>query len=107
MTFFIALTAVLVIVCLVVRDQTEHKLGRMRTHLLGLRSEEQRLDEMHKEVEQMVRWVGEGLSRADNSQRQAEREIRELAAILSQQGFDMELDAEATEGEDSVTTAAQ
>ncbi len=88
----LTVVVVLVVVCLVVRDQTEFKLRKIRTALMGLRNEDQRLTETRKEVEQLVRQVGEGLSRASKCQRTAERDCRELAEILSGAGVDMSVD---------------
>ena len=81
---------VLVITCLVVRDQAEFKLGK-------LRSEEKRLEETRTEVEQLVRGVGEELNRADTRQRTAEQNNRELADILDGMGVELETDAASTE----------
>jgi len=94
---FITLVVVLVITCLVVRDQSEFKLGKLRSELLGLRSEEKRLEEARTEIEQLVRWVGEALNRADTRQRTAERDGRELTGILDRMGIELETDAAAVE----------
>lgn len=94
--FFIAIVIALVITCLVVRDQTEFKLGKMRSELLGLRTEEKRVEETRTEVEQMVRWVGEALNRADKRQRTAEHDGRELEEILDAMGIELKADAAST-----------
>ncbi|MFT5085700.1 MAG: myosin heavy subunit [Candidatus Latescibacterota bacterium] len=96
-SLLITAVVVLVITCLVVRDQTEFKLGKLRTELLGLRSEEKRLEETRTEVEQLVRGVGEELNRADTRQRTAEQNNRELAEILDGMGIELETDAASTE----------
>lgn len=90
---FIAIVIALLITCLVVRDQTEFKLGKMRSDLLGLRTEEKRVEEARTEVEQMVRWVGEALNRADKRQRTAEQDGRALENILNRMGIELKTDA--------------
>ncbi len=94
---FIAIVIALLITCLVVRDQTEFKLGKMRSDLLGLRTEEKRLEETRTEVEQMVRWVSEALSRADKRQRAAEQDGRALEEILDGMGIELKTDAAVVE----------
>jgi|TARA_B110000495_G_scaffold200235_1_gene215087 hypothetical protein len=89
-SLLITAVVVLVITCLVVRDQAEFKLGK-------LRSEEKRLEETRTEVEQLVRGVGEELNRADTRQRTAEQNNRELAEILDGMGVELETDAASTE----------
>ena len=89
-SLLITAVVVLVITCLVVRDQAEFKLGK-------LRSEEKRLEETRTEVEQLVRGVGEELNRADTRQRTAEQNNRELADILDGMGVELETDAASTE----------
>ena len=55
----------LIIVNLIVRDQTQFRLSRLRSELMGLRSEEKRLSERRDEVELMVAQIGDALMRAD------------------------------------------
>jgi hypothetical protein len=80
----LSMVIVLVIVALVVRDQTEFKLSRLRGQLLALRSEEQRLGEDHIELERLVAQTGEALMRADSRLRSVTAAIAELAAVVSQ-----------------------
>jgi|TARA_B100001964_G_scaffold174630_1_gene192318 hypothetical protein len=55
----------LIIVNLVVRDQTQFRISRLRAELLGLISEEKRLAERRDEVELMVAQIADALMRAD------------------------------------------
>lgn len=87
--FLITLLVVLIIVCLVVRDQNELTLSKMRADLLGLRTEEKRMEEMCVEVEQLVRWFGETLNRASSRQRTAEEYCRELEEMLEGTGIEV------------------
>ena len=50
--FLLTLLVVLIIVCLVVRDQNELSLSKMRADLLSLRTEEKRMEDTRVEVEQ-------------------------------------------------------
>ena len=86
---YLAVAIVLVIVALVVRDQTEFRLSRMRADLLALRSEEQRLGMERSEIERMVAQTGEATMRADNRQRNLDQQFKELVEILKQ--LDVEL----------------
>ena len=71
--FLLTLLVVLIIVCLVVRDQNELSLSKMRADLLSLRTEEKRMEDTRVEVEQLVRWFSETLNRASSRQRTAEQ----------------------------------
>jgi hypothetical protein len=79
----IAVAIVLVIVTLVVRDQTEFKLGRLRGQLLALRSEEQRLGEDRVELERLVAQTAEALMRADSRLRAVTAAAAELTAAVT------------------------
>ncbi|SVE30151.1 uncharacterized protein METZ01_LOCUS483005 [marine metagenome] len=59
----------LIILNLIVRDQTEFRLSRLRSDLLALNSEEKRRDE----VELMVAQIGEALMRADRRRTSLEK----------------------------------
>lgn len=72
----------LVIVNLVVRDQTQFRLSRLRTELLALRSEEKRMSEIRDEVEMMVAQIGEALMRADRRRVSLEKGCVALQARL-------------------------
>jgi Tfp pilus assembly protein PilN len=86
---YLAVSIVLVIIALVVRDQTEFKLSRLRADLLALRSEEQRLGMERSELERMVAQTAEAIMRADNRQRAVDKQFKELVEILRQ--LDVEL----------------
>ena len=79
----IAVVIILVIVTLVVRDQTEFKLGRLRGQLLALRSEEQRLGEDRTELERLVAQTAEALMRADSRLRSVTVAATELTAAVT------------------------
>ena len=51
----------LVIINLVVRDQTEFRIRQLRSELMALRSEEKRLSELRDEVELMVAQIGDAI----------------------------------------------
>lgn len=72
----------LIIVNLIVRDQTQYRIGRLRTELLGLRSEEKRLSERRDEVELMVAQVGDALVRADRRRLALEKGCEAMAGLL-------------------------
>lgn len=80
----LSMVIVLVIMSLVVRDQTEFRLSRLRGQLLALRSEEQRLGEDHVELERFVAQTGDALMRADSRLRSVTTATAELAAVVSQ-----------------------
>lgn len=61
----LVLGVLLTIVDLIVRDQTQFRLARLRSELLALRSEEKRLAERRQEVELMVAQIGDALMRTD------------------------------------------
>ncbi len=76
----------LIILNLVVRDQTEFRLSRLRSDLLALNSEEKRLAERRDEVELMVAQIGEALMRADRRQTSVEKGCGQLADKLEMIG---------------------
>lgn len=87
--FLFTLLVVLIIVCLVVRDQNELSLSKMRAELLSLRTEEKRMEDTRVEVEQLVRWFSETLNRASSRQRTAEQYCRELEEMLEETGIEV------------------
>lgn len=87
--FLLTLLIVLIIVCLVVRDQNELSLSKMRADLLSLRTEEKRMEDTRVEVEQLVRWFSETLNRASSRQRTAEQYCRELEEMLEETGIEV------------------
>ncbi len=87
--FLLTLLIVLIIVCLVVRDQNELTLSKMRADLLSLRTEEKRMEDTRVEVEQLVRWFSETLNRASSRQRTAEQYCRELEEMLERTGIEV------------------
>ena len=87
--FLFTLLVVLIIVCLVVRDQNELSLSKMRADLLSLRTEEKRMEDTRVEVEQLVRWFSENLNRASSRQRTAEQYCRELEEMLEETGIEV------------------
>ena len=87
--FLLTLLVVLIIVCLVVRDQNELSLSKMRADLLSLRTEEKRMEDTRVEVEQLVRWFSETLNRASSRQRTAEQCCRELEEMLEETGIEV------------------
>ena len=87
--FLLTLLIVLIIVCLVVRDQNELTLSKMRANLLNLRTEEKRMEDTRVEVEQLVRWFSETLNRTSSRQRTAEQYCRELEDMLERAGIEV------------------
>ena len=87
---YLSVIIILVIAALVVRDQTEFKLTRLRADLLALRSEEQRLSEERTDLERMIAQASEALMRADNRQRAAEKTHNEVVELL--RGLDLEVE---------------
>ena len=86
----LAVDIVLTIAALVVRDQTRFKLSRLRTELLALRSEEQRLGEEGEELQQMIAQVGEAVLRADHRRKEMKAVCQELISLLESLGVDSE-----------------
>lgn len=81
----------LIIINLVVRDQTQFRISRLRAELLGLRSEEKRLAERRDEVELMVAQIADALMRADRRRQSLERgcgamqeKLDEITAMLDE-----------------------
>ncbi len=72
----------LIIINLVVRDQTEFRLSRLRSDLLALNSEEKRFAERRDEVELMVAQIGDALMRADRRRVSLEKGSSQLAGQL-------------------------
>lgn len=99
---FLAIAIVLVIVALVIRDQTEVKLSQMRAQFMALRSEEKRLGEERTELERLIAQTGDALLRADSRQRDAEDAHQELVALLDKMGED---DEEGAEGDAEIRVA--
>ena len=84
-TFFVTLLiigVVLIIVCLIVRDQTQFRLSRLRSEVLALRSEEKRLSERRDEIELMVAQIGDAVMRADRRCNEIEKGCTELGEML-------------------------
>ena len=81
MTLLVA-SIVLVVVCLVVRAQTENQLARLRTELFSLRSEEKRLAQEHGELEQMISQIGEALGRGERRRENLREDDQDLTALL-------------------------
>jgi len=73
---------ILLIICLVVRDQTEYRISRLRSEFMFLRSEEKRLAERRDEVELMVSQIGDGLIRADRRRDAIERSADAMDDLL-------------------------
>jgi hypothetical protein len=97
----LTLVIIFAIACLVVREQTEFRLSKMRADLLGLRTEEKRMEDTRTEVEQMVRWFGETLNRATSRQRTAEQYCRDLEEMLAETGIEVPTTARESVGKES------
>ena len=98
----LVLGVVLLIICLVVRDQTEYRLSQLRSEFMFLRSEEKRLAERRDEVELMVSQIGEGLMRAERRRVAIEKSadamddlLEKLQEMVQEGGVE---DEEATDG---------
>jgi hypothetical protein len=84
---YVAIGIVLVIVALVVRDQTEYRLNRLRGELLALRNEEQRLNEESNDLERMIAQTRDALMRANDRQRGAQKAHEEVIEMLADLGL--------------------
>ena len=73
---------VLIIVNLIVRDQTQFRLSRLRSELMALRSEEKRMSDHREEVELMVAQIGDALMRADRRRVALEKGANQLTENL-------------------------
>ncbi len=88
-SFFVTLLiagVVLIIVCLIVRDQTQFRLSRLRSEVLALRSEEKRLSERRDEIELMVAQIGDAIMRADRRCNEIEKGCTQLGEMLESFG---------------------
>ena len=89
----------LIVANLVVRDQTQFRISRLRAELLGLRSEEKRLSERRDEVELMVAQIADALMRADRRKQSLDRGCETLQARMDELRSMLDEDApEATDG---------
>ena len=88
-SFFVTLLVagvVLIIVCLIVRDQTQFRLSRLRSEVLALRSEEKRLSERRDEIELMVAQIGDAIMRADRRCNEIDKGYTHLEELLGEFG---------------------
>jgi len=83
---------VLLIICLIARDQTEYRLSRLRSEFMFLRSEEKRLAERRDEVELMVSQIDDGLLRAERRHVAIEQSADAMGDLLEklQEGVEAE-----------------
>ena len=94
---------ILLIICLVVRDQTEYRISRLRSEFMFLRSEEKRLAERRDEVELMVSQIGDGLLRADRRRDAIETSADAMDGLLKKL---QEMIESGDEGDEGATHAA-
>lgn len=87
----------LIIINLIVRDQTQFRISRLRSELLGLRSEEKRLAERRDEVELMVAQIADALMRADRRRQSLERGCGTMQEKLEQIGAMIAGDSQTSE----------
>ena len=80
----IAAGIILIIVCLVIRDQTEDRLTRIRSGVVGLRAAEQRITQKHKEMETLAEHANEAFARANQRQKACEQGNRVLIGLLEE-----------------------
>ena len=90
MGIYIAIVVALIIVVLVVRDQSEVRLRKMRSELMAMRSHEQHLHTEKAEVQQLISWVTESLKRATDRQETAQNACRDLHDLLTDTGIHVE-----------------
>ena len=74
----------LIIINLVVRDQTQFRITRLRSELLALRSEERRVAERRDEVELMVAQIADALMRADRRRQSLEKGCGKMQALIDE-----------------------
>jgi len=74
----------LIVINLVVRDQTQFRISRLRAETLALRSEEKRLSERRDEVELMVAQIADALMRADRRRLVLERGCATMQSIIDE-----------------------
>ena len=102
-SFFVTLLVtgvVLIIVCLILRDQTQFRLSRLRTEVLVLRTEEKRLSERRDEIELMVAQIGDAIMRADRRCNEINKGCDKLVDLLGELGKEEEVVA-TPESEDA------
>ncbi|MEW6750055.1 MAG: hypothetical protein AB1505_03650 [Candidatus Latescibacterota bacterium] len=86
---YLAAAIALVILTLVVRDQTEFRLSRLRSELVALRSEEKRLSEEREDLERTIVQIGDALLRADSRQTAAGQVCRQVGEALAAMGVEV------------------
>ena len=79
---YAAVGILLVITCLVVRDRTAFRLGRLRAELMALRNEEKRMAELLTEIEVFISRIADGMMRADRRELGLEKASERLGIIL-------------------------
>lgn len=102
---FLAVGVGLVIAALVVRDQTQFRLSRLRAQVVSLRNEERRVAEQRRKVDLEIAQVSEALMRGMDRLRDAKRacesfgtQLERLQAMPEEEG---ELGAQAEVGEEA------
>jgi len=97
----LVLGVLMTIVDLIVRDQTQFRLGQLRSELVALRSEEKRLAEQRQEVDLMVAQVGDALMRAERRRQAVEKGAAKVTEALEK--LDQLARGEGDDGEDGDT----
>ena len=80
----IGIGAIMIIVCLVVRDRTEYRIEKLKRELRALLMDEKRQADMRKDIEQNVAQASEALLRADRRNNSMRRGCDVAAALLDQ-----------------------
>jgi len=75
---------VLVVVCLIVREQTETRIRQLRAQALGLRNEEKRLADRRSQLEEMESQLREVMLRTERQQGVIDQEFSTIAAKLEE-----------------------
>lgn len=75
---------VLVVVCLIVKEQTENRIRQLRAQALGLRNEEKRLADRRKQLEQMESQLREVMLRTERAEGTLDQEFGTAVAKLEE-----------------------
>ena len=79
---YLAVGISLIITCLVLRDRTVFKLGRLRAELMALRNEEKHTSEVITDIEVFISSISDGTLRADRRELGLEKATEQLRVVI-------------------------
>jgi len=79
-----AACALLLVVCLIVREQTENRIRQLRARAMGLRNDQKRLADRRSQLEQMESQLREVMLRTERQEATIDQEYATAAAKLEE-----------------------